>query len=77
MVAQTAVLQGLARSERQFDLAAAGIAHQAVGTPAPVDSVDLSAAAIALLEARNGFEAMTRVVSAGDRMERALIDTIG
>jgi flagellar basal body rod protein FlgG len=77
MVGQVQALQGMAQAEQQFNTVASRIAHLPVETAASSDSVDLSAEAVALLQARNNFEALTKIMKTGDRMEQALLDTIG
>ncbi len=77
MVGQVQAIQGMAQAEQQFNTAASRIAHLPLETAAASDSVDLSAVAVALLQARNNFAAMTNIMKTGDRMERALLDTIG
>jgi hypothetical protein len=54
-------LQGLVRSETQFNQAARTIAHAPLSAEG-TDTVDLSAAAVALLSARNNFEAITKFI---------------
>jgi flagellar hook protein FlgE len=78
MVGFTQALQGLSRSEAQFGAAAARIARFPVATAAGAsDSVDLSAAAVALMQSRNSFEANTKLIKVADQMDQALLDMIG
>jgi hypothetical protein len=77
MVGFTQALQGLARSEAQFNVTADRIARLPLSTAGAGDSVDLSAAAVALLQARNNFEANTKLIKVADQMEQALLDAIG
>jgi flagellar hook protein FlgE len=75
MVALTSALDGLARSEAQFNQAAQSIARATL--PAgPTDTVDLSTAAVALLTARNNFEANTKLIKTSDELEQTLINTL-
>jgi hypothetical protein len=67
-------LEGLLHSSAQFDQAANRIARAPV---APADAVDLSAAAVALLQSKNNFEANSKVVQVADEMEQSLINAIG
>jgi len=67
-------LDGLLHASAQFDQAASRIARAPV---APADSVDLSAAAVALLQSRNNFEANSKVMQVADEMEKTLINSIG
>ena len=57
MIGFASALEGLARSEAQLNQAARTIARAPLSTEA-TDTVDLSAAAVALLTARNNFEDM-------------------
>ncbi len=61
MIGLAPALEGLARSEAQFNQAARTIAHAPLSAEA-TDTVDLSAAAVALLTARNNFEAITKFI---------------
>ena len=45
--------------------------------PADGDGVDLSAAAVALIEGRNAFAANVKVATTVDEMNRSLIDLMG
>lgn len=77
MIGQTQALEGLTHSEFQFNVTADRIARLPLETVAGSDTVDLSAQAVALLQARNNFAAMTNIIKTGDRMDQALLDTIG
>jgi flagellar hook protein FlgE len=73
MVGLSTALEGLSRSEAQFNQAATSIAR------APVvgqDTVDLSAAAVALLQARNNFEANTKLIKTADQMQQTLLNIL-
>ena len=75
MVGLTPALEGLIHSEAQFTQAAQSIAR----APLPggeTDTVDLSAAAVALLTARNNFEANTKLIKISNELEQSLIDTL-
>lgn len=77
MLGLQAALDGLTKSTAQFDQAAHQIARASLPPSASSDSVDLSTAAVALLQARNSFEANTKVIKVFDETEKALIDTVG
>jgi flagellar basal body rod protein FlgG len=67
-------LDGLLHSAAQFDQTASHI----VRVPnASTDVVDLSAAAVALLQSRNNFEANSKVIQVADEMEKMLIGAVG
>jgi flagellar hook protein FlgE len=74
MVGLTSALDGLARSEAQFNQAARSIAR--VPLAAGTDTVDLSTAAVALLTARNNFEANTQIIKISDELEQTSINTL-
>jgi hypothetical protein len=75
MVALTHALDGLARSESQLNQAAVEMARAPVALPGQ-DTVDLSSAAVALLEARNSFDANTRVIKIADQLDKILLDIV-
>ena len=78
MIGFTSSLQGLARSEAQFNQAAQQIARSSEATaPGSQDSVDLSAAAVAMLQAKNNFDANTKAIKVGDEMDQYLLNAIG
>jgi flagellar hook protein FlgE len=73
----TQSLQGMQRAEAQFNQAAQNIAQGPVSPSARGDSVDLSTQAVALIEAKNSFEANTAALKVGDEMTQTLLKTIG
>ena len=77
MVGLTNALQGLTRSEAQFNSAADRIAQLPPAQPKQGDQVDLSSEAVALLQSKNSFEANTKVVKVADQMEQTLLDMTG
>jgi flagellar hook protein FlgE len=77
-IGQTQALQGLQRSEAQFNQAASNIARAPFSSATPQgDQVDLSTQAVALLTAKNSFEANTKVLKVDDEMTRTLLNAIG
>jgi len=76
MVVLTSALEGLSRSEAQFNQAAQSIARAPLSA-GPTDTVDLSTAAVALLTARNNFEANTQIIKISDQLEQTLINSLG
>jgi flagellar hook protein FlgE len=76
MVGLTSALEGLTRSEALFTKAARTIA-QATLSAGATDTVDLSGAAVALLEARNNFEATTKFIKTSSDMDQGLINALG
>lgn len=76
MVALTYALDGLARSQSQLNQAAFEIARAPAALPGG-DSVDLSSAAVALLQARNSFDANTKVIKIADQLDKILLDMVG
>ena len=76
MLGFTTALEGLANSEAQFNQAAQQIAKVPVAATGQ-DTVDLSAAAVALIQARNNFDANTKAIKVGDEMQQYLLNAIG
>ncbi|HEX5228882.1 MAG TPA: flagellar basal body rod C-terminal domain-containing protein [Bryobacteraceae bacterium] len=68
-------LQGIHRAETQFNQAAENIAQDPIHSPA--DQVSLSDQAVALLQAKNSFEANTAALKVGDEMTQSLLKSIG
>jgi flagellar hook protein FlgE len=68
-------LAGLNAAEQSLNKIASNIAN--VGGSAAGDSVDLSAEAIALLQAKNDFRADANVVHAEDDVYRSLLKVVG
>ena len=64
-------LDGLARSEKQLNTAASQIAQF------PQDSVDLSQPIVAMIDAKNSFDANTKSIKVADEMQKTLLDAIG
>jgi flagellar basal body rod protein FlgG len=62
--------QGLQASDAQFDLVAQNIAAS------PADQVSLSTQAVALLQAKNSFEANLKALEAQDQMTKTLLATL-
>lgn len=77
MVGFTTALEGLANSEAQFNQAAQQIARAPVAAGAGQDTVDLSTAAVAMLQAKNNFDANTKAIKVGDEMEQYLLNAVG
>ena len=74
MVGLASAVEGIARSGAQFNQAARAIARAPL--EAGADTVDLSTAAVALLTARNNFEANTQIIKISDELEQTLINTL-
>ncbi len=77
MIALTQAWQGLSNSEAQFDAAAGQIARAPRADLGQGDQVDLSTAAVALLQARNSFETNLKVMQTAGQMEKKLLDMVG
>jgi hypothetical protein len=69
-------LQGIQRSEAQFNQAAQNIAQDPGPSTPPGDRVDLSAQAVALIQAKNSFEANTKALKVGDEMTQSLLKSV-
>ena len=77
MVGLTSALEGISRSEAQFNRAADRIPHLPPAQPAQGDQVDLSAEAVALIQSKNSFEANTNVLKVADELDRTLLNLLG
>ncbi|HLG98539.1 MAG TPA: flagellar basal body rod C-terminal domain-containing protein [Bryobacteraceae bacterium] len=78
MIGFSTSLEGLSRAEAQFNQAAQNIADMPVAASnGQLDTVDLSAAAVAMIQAKNNFDANTKAIKVGDEMYRTLLDAIG
>jgi flagellar hook protein FlgE len=78
-IGMTQSLQGMQRAETQLNQSAQNIAQwpSTSTTSAPQsDTVDLSAQAVALIQAKNSFEANTAAFKVGDEMTQALLNAI-
>ena len=76
MVGFTTALQGLASSEADFNRAADKVARVQVAATGQ-DTIDLSAAAVALIQSKNNFDANTKVIKVADDMEQSLLNAVG
>ena len=71
-------LQGMQSAETRFNQAAQSIANwPSPPSSTPQDTVDLSQQAIALIQAKNSFEANTAALKVGDEMTESLLKSIG
>ena len=70
-------VQGMQRAEAQLNQAAQNIAQGPSSFSASQgDTVDLSAQAVALIQAKNSFEANTAAFKVGNEMTQALLKAI-
>ena len=77
-IGMTESVQGMQRAQNQFDQAAQNIAQWPSSSSAPQgDTVDLSAQAVALIQAKNSFEANTAAFKVGDEMTQSVLNVIG
>jgi flagellar hook protein FlgE len=77
-IGMTSSLQGIQKAEAQFNQAAQNIAQAPFSSSAPQgDTVDLSSQAVALIQAKNSFEANTAALKVGDEMTQSLLNAIG
>jgi len=67
---------GLLHSMEQFNQAASQIARETVPGSDAQDTTDLSAAAVALVQSKNSFDANTKVVEVADEMDKTLVNMI-
>ena len=77
MTGLTPPVTGMLHSLNQFNQAATQIAKETVPGSNAQDTTDLSAAAVALVQSKNSFEANTKVFEVGDEMDQSLINMIG
>jgi flagellar hook protein FlgE len=78
MVGLSAPLEGLSRAQASFDHAAANIARPvSIDSQAPQDQVSMSDQMVALLEAKNSYEANLKTLQTGNQMQKTLLDLIG
>lgn len=72
-------VQEMQSSMAQFDQVASKIAQAPASVTAgpQEDTVDLSAQAVALIQAKNSFEANTKAFKVGDEMTQYLLNAIG
>jgi len=66
-------LGGLEQAQSQLD----STAKQIAGLGSPTDTVDLSQAAVSLLQARNDFQANLATIKVNDQMTQSLFDVLG
>ena len=76
MVGLMPPVEGLLHSAEQFDQAVNRVARASLGGTGSQDTVDLSAAAVALLQSRNSFDANTKVVKTADEMDQTLVNMV-
>jgi flagellar basal body rod protein FlgG len=74
-IGQTQAVQGLQRSEAQFDQIATNIARAPFSPQG--DQVDLSTQAVALIQSKNSFEANIKALKVNDEMQQTLLNMIG
>lgn len=72
-------LQGLSQASALFDSAATKVSRLATqGTSdTPADTVDLSAAAVQMIEAKNAFQANLNVAHSYDQLQQATLNILG
>jgi flagellar hook protein FlgE len=71
-------LEGLARAQASFDRAADNIAKSTlVNSQSPGDQVSLSESMVALINARNDYEANLKSLKTSDEMTKKLLDVLG
>lgn len=75
MIDFTTPLSGMQQAETSLNRSAARIAK--IGGSAASDSVDLSAEAVAMIEARNNFAANAKVARTEDQMNKSLLRILG
>jgi len=76
-IGMTTSLQGMQRAETQLNQVAQNIAQGPSSSTLQGDTVDLSTQAVALIQAKNSFEANTAALKVGDEMTQTLLKSIG
>lgn len=78
MIGLDSAFEGLGRAQGTFDRAAQRIAQPISLAPEnSQDQVSLSDAMVALMTARNDYEANLRTVQTADKMQKTLLDLVG
>ena len=76
-IGMTSSLQGMQRAEIQLNQVAQNIAQSPSTSAGPEgDTVDLSAQAVALIQAKNSFEANTAAFKVSDEMTQTLLKAV-
>jgi flagellar hook protein FlgE len=76
-IGMTTSLQGMQGAETQLNQVAQNIARGPSSPAQQRDTVDLSTQAVALIQAKNSFEANTVALKVGDEMTQTLLKSIG
>ena len=77
MLGPTPPLEGLQNSAAQFNQAANNVVKATLPPQRGQDTVDLSTAAVALMQSKNSFDANTKVIKVENSMDQTLMDTLG
>ncbi len=79
MVGLDSELQGLAQSQASFEHAAGRIARMpfSSGSQNPQDQGSLSDELVALIQARNDYEASLRTLKTANEMQKTLLNVLG
>jgi flagellar hook protein FlgE len=76
-IGMTSSLQGMQQAENQLNQVAQTIAQGPFTSAGPQgDTVDLSAQAVAMIQAKNNFEANTAALKVGEEMTQALFKLV-
>ena len=71
-------LEGMLRAEAAVGRSASRIAKMPISlTGEPSDVVDLSAEAVAMMEAKNAFSASVKAAQTGQELEQSTLDLLG
>ena len=70
-------LDGLQSSAAQFNQAANNVVRATLPNSSGLDTVSLSSAAVSMTQAKNSFEANTKVFKTVDEMDKTLINVMG
>ena len=76
-IGMTSSLQGMQQAENQLNQVAQTIAQGPFTSAGPAgDTVDLSAQAVAMIQAKNNFEANTAALKVGEEMMQTLLKLV-
>jgi flagellar basal body rod protein FlgG len=70
-------LDALQQSVAQFNQAASNFVRATLPSSNGQDTVNLSTAAVALVQARNSFDANTKLIKTVDEMDKTLFNAVG
>ena len=71
-------LAGLQRAEKKLETTAQRLSTLPLSvSDTPEDVVDISAEAVALMQATHAYQASLKIIESGDELQQSLLDVIG